>query len=415
MRNVFDQYSQPENRLTHALACSLDADRTLLRPFLTFLGVRPPDKRSTLHVVEQQVPGELESGDEDVRRGLPDACIFDDYGWSVLIESKAQAQIELGQLDRHVRTAARHGFPDAQLVVLSIDPRPRSLPERVLHREWREVYAWFRTKAAQSSWARAFTNYLEVFETRLPATGYSLRGTLTMFDGLRFDEDTPYTYREAKRLLKLLRGELIARKDLQRELGMDPEGKGRTAITGREVDYVWDFLPLRVARDAPFTHYPHLTITFFRANARAAVTVPNGVRGGFRARIKELGREGFLEFLSQVYQDLEPTLALSQGARAMLYATQRHYRTQRADPEVDARLDTDLRTAVRGARRGAKYQPEWIGAIYEVLVQKKSNIQLGLEVCFEYDCPRVSSREVIDLYASAWLGMRRWLAFVTTI
>lgn len=99
----------------------------------------------------------------------------------------------------------------------------------------------------------------------------------------------------------------------------------------------------------------------------------------------------------------------------MLYATQRYYRTQRADPEVDARLDTDLRTAVRGTRQGAKYQPEWIGAIYEVLVQKKSNIQLGLEVCFEYDCAKVRSREVVDLYEDAWMGMRRWLEFVTTI
>ena len=34
MRNIFDQYSHPENRLTHALASCLAEDRKLLRRFV---------------------------------------------------------------------------------------------------------------------------------------------------------------------------------------------------------------------------------------------------------------------------------------------------------------------------------------------------------------------------------------------
>ena len=34
MRNVFDQYSQAENRLTHALFSALDQDRKMLGEFL---------------------------------------------------------------------------------------------------------------------------------------------------------------------------------------------------------------------------------------------------------------------------------------------------------------------------------------------------------------------------------------------
>lgn len=34
MRNLFDQYSQPENRLTHALMTALHEDRGLLALFL---------------------------------------------------------------------------------------------------------------------------------------------------------------------------------------------------------------------------------------------------------------------------------------------------------------------------------------------------------------------------------------------
>ena len=37
MRNVFDQYSQTENKLTHALACCLHEDVDLLRDFAGWL------------------------------------------------------------------------------------------------------------------------------------------------------------------------------------------------------------------------------------------------------------------------------------------------------------------------------------------------------------------------------------------
>ena len=40
LRNVFDQFSQPENRLTHALVCTLSNERALIRPFLRWLGVK---------------------------------------------------------------------------------------------------------------------------------------------------------------------------------------------------------------------------------------------------------------------------------------------------------------------------------------------------------------------------------------
>jgi len=38
MRNIFDQYTHPENRLTHALMSSLAADPELLRSFVRWAG-----------------------------------------------------------------------------------------------------------------------------------------------------------------------------------------------------------------------------------------------------------------------------------------------------------------------------------------------------------------------------------------
>jgi hypothetical protein len=60
MRNIFDQYTQPENRLTHALASSLAAEPLLLRKFVKWVtGERILNGRK-LEILEQRLPGEEE-------------------------------------------------------------------------------------------------------------------------------------------------------------------------------------------------------------------------------------------------------------------------------------------------------------------------------------------------------------------
>ncbi|MBL4809876.1 MAG: hypothetical protein JKY43_07460, partial [Phycisphaerales bacterium] len=211
MRNVFDQYTQQENKLTHALICTLDADRSLLRPFLKWTGCGDIPNSNSLFITEQQVPGTAVSGDDVEGKGLPDGCVYSELGWALLIESKVDSKISVNQLKRHVSTAVRHGFDLPYLLVLSVDDPPKNMPVRTRHRAWRDVYVWFRRHAESSSWARTFTNYMEIFESRMIADEYSIRGTLTMFDGLRFDSKNPYTYREGKRLIRLLGDELQQR------------------------------------------------------------------------------------------------------------------------------------------------------------------------------------------------------------
>jgi len=295
VRNLFDQYLQPENRLTHALVCTLDADRALLQPFLGWAGTIDIPPARQLRITEQQVPGDLVSGDEEEGRGLPDACVFNDKGWALVVEAKVQAGISPDQLRRHIATAQRYGFEKPFVLLIAVDDPPSLMPDRALHRAWRDVYSWFRDRADTSVWARRFTTYMETFESRMIALNYSIRGTLTMFDGLRFDEDNPYTYREGKRLIRLLGDELQKRKDLHK-IGVDPRGARRSAITGRSGTAVWDFLPLKAARGAStFTAFPHLTIALHQADAEAAITVPNGVRGGFRTKLREVGEGGFFD------------------------------------------------------------------------------------------------------------------------
>src|SRR5687768_12156786 len=121
MRNIFDQYSQPENRITHALIVALNEDRWLLAKFLNELvGVNYPRDLKNLQVLEQQFPGEETENDEEEaeQRGIPDGWIFDESGWCVFIENKVISHLSAEQIARHKRTAERRGFTSITPVVL---------------------------------------------------------------------------------------------------------------------------------------------------------------------------------------------------------------------------------------------------------------------------------------------------------
>lgn len=120
MRNLFDQYDQPENRLSHALAVCMHEDCALLRGFLAWIGATPPVRSTELLLVEQSLPGDPPASEEEAeRKGLPDIVIHDGAVWCVLIESKVQAALTEDQLTRHERTLRRRGFDQIVRVVLN--------------------------------------------------------------------------------------------------------------------------------------------------------------------------------------------------------------------------------------------------------------------------------------------------------
>jgi hypothetical protein len=412
MRNLFDQYSQPENRLTHALVTTLGQERKLLRPFLLWLGIEhvPPVKE--LSICEQQIPGSPQlDATEAEAKGLPDACVFNEDGWLVLFECKIQATISADQIVRHRGTAVRYGFAKPLVVVVAVDRPGNALPTDVIAVTWADLYCWFSSKASGSYWIQEFLRYMQVFERRMLAQEYDIRGTITVFDGLKFDDDNPYTYREGKRLIRLLGDQLQQRKDLIK-IGVDPQGSRRTAITGSDSDQVWDYLPLRAARDAKFTAFPHFTMVLHRQRVRISITVPNGVQGGFRSKLASCGPEGFLQLLAQLETNLRPVLKRSRGATPFIYLTQRHFTSRRGASEMDARIEADLRTAIPGRTGGVKYQPQWLDAVFALLVNRRSNMQTGVEAHFRYDCPIVRSPKAVDLLADTWKALVPLVDFV---
>ena len=353
-----------------------------------------------------------DDSEEVETQGLPDAAVYDEDGWAVLFESKVQASVSLSQVERHRNTAKRHGFESPWIVVISVDKLSCELSAKTIATTWQDVYAWFNRRAGQSSWARYLVSYMQVFERKMLQQEYQIRGTITVFDGLRFDEDNPYSYREGKRLIRLLGDLLQQRKDL-RAIGVDSSGKRRPAITGKGMDSVWDFIPLKAAREAKqFTSFPHLTMSIDRSEAKAAITVPNGVKGGFKSKLASVGFDGFIELLSDLEKRARPIMRGSAGAKPMIYIVQRHFRSQRSVAVKDAILEADLRTGSKARRSGVQYQPQWLEAIYELLVHKQSNIQLGVEMRFRYSCPQVRSGKAVDLFADSWKAFSPLVDFV---
>ena len=414
MRNIFDQYTQPENCLTHALVSCLASDRALLRKFVRWTTSSSIPSLRRLEIIEQRLPGEEESLDESEteKRSLPDACIYYRDEWVLLIESKIESHLKRDQLERHRKVARRRGFSISNTYLTAlVTKRPQRQPldgTKII--EWSELYSWLR-RERKSAWARRLTEYMEILEGKLVAKGYLKEGTLTEFSGIPFENDYPYNYLEAKRVLKLAMEKLRNRKDLHRKLGMDPKGKGRPAITGQDGTSVWDFLPLiQASGKASFTNWPHLTLSVERNQISASVIVPNGVKREYRRNLLRDGKEGFFYLVEQFQGNLERSFRRVDGVTPWMQIVQRHFPSRHSSHIEDARLQFDLRTAFqkpKGARKEVKTQPQWLNAVYEVLSSKRSNLQLTVGAIFLYSrCKAVSTPEILDHVANVWLACR---------
>lgn len=411
MRNVFDQFQQPENRLTHALICSLGEDSRLLKRFIRW-ATGEPAPSGNLHVVEQMLPGEenQEELSEQQRRSLPDGWISTDDGWALLIESKIGCRLEADQIKRHRLTALRRGFTRVSILALVLETPKQSIDSELKIHLWTELYTWLQGEGQDSEWARRLSEYLEILEAKLVRDEILTAGTLTVFSGIPFGMDSPYNYPEAKRVLRLAMDELRLRNDLRKAFGIDRNAGGRSAITGKESSAVWDYLPLAASTDANFfTNYPHLTLGLHREYMHAIVVVPNSIRADFRRNLLGQGLESFRAIFSEILRQFDQRLNSVAGAVPWVELIQRRYPSQRAEPFVDALLEFDLRTAFldsNASEKRPKWQSQWLQSVYDALNDRKANLQLATGVRFTYNrCP-ANQPIILDHIANAWISCK---------
>lgn len=421
MRNIFDQYKKHENRLTHALACCLAEDADLLRSFIKWATGAPAPKSTKLQIVEQRLPGEPEPVQLEVNddKRLPDAWIFSESGWALLIESKIESRIDIDQIKGHLNTAARRGFAERRLVCLSpIKPVSKiKFPENAVHQTWSDLYTWATAESRKSDWARRLAIYMEVAERRMIEDEYLTEGTLTKFAGVHFDAENPYNYLEAKRVLNLLMEELRTRKRLAEKLGADLAAPGRGAITGKQANSVWDYIPVVKARgNKSFTSHPHLTLSIQRDKVIAQVTVPNGLNRILRHALFGGGYDSFETMINEFQNNTGQVLKNDTGARPFIEVLQRHYPSQKSTPINDATLKFDPRTLL-GDGGGVKKQGQWLRATFDALSHRQSNLQLDIGWEFPYPSnssikpsSTVTHEKFLDTAEQSWLACRPILA-----
>ena len=198
---------------------------------------------------------------------------------------------------------------------------------------------------------------------------------------------------------------------LQHELRVDPNSKGRSAITGRTGRRVWNFLSLKASASAQvFTEYPHLTIGLHDTTLDVYVTIPNGVRAGVRDGILGASYEDFQALVRTVTRRLSAALRKYPGASPMIVVVQRRYPTQRSPAIHDGLMHFDPRTAFASApdfRSPVKHQPQWLRAAYALMTNRRSNLQLQIGADFPYDtCPIVTTPRVKEAAVDVWLACK---------
>ena len=413
MRNVFDQYSQPENRITHALMTALNEDRQLLDAFLADVAQYVPGtKNDPLQISEQSYPGSIASSGMDEAegegRGIPDAWITAGEHWCLIIENKVLGAPSSDQLRRHLATARKLGFTRPKALLLTARQPGGRLPEGVEVVTWGSIYNWLSGQTPHGTWAHRLATYLEVMEARLTDSGQMETGSLTEFNGFRFGEGAAFSYLEGKRVLQLAVHELRKRADLA-GLGIDPGHSGRKAIRGQEDGNVWDFLAFASTDlGKSFTAYPHLSLVLNRTRVLAMVTLPNGARIS-RRRLTGLDSADFLDLIDCVFDNMRPILSACPGMEPRMRVLQRHWTNRSTPPFLDADIDIDLRTRC-GDGAGVKLQPEWIRAAFDVVRSRNSNIEMQVGAAFPYrTCAAIQRPEALDFLAAAWIACKPYI------
>jgi hypothetical protein len=405
MRNIFYQFQQQENQLTHALASVLAWNPALCRRFVRDFAAIRINARERLEVIQPHVPGNGTPIERDEKRSLPDACIYGSGNWCVVIESKLAAPFNKGQLDRHLRMVER-AFEDVRLVVITSEHNPGELPGGAAHFTWPEVFCWLKNnEAIEPRWTGHLREYMRQLESRLCVEGYDMRGPITDFDGVPFNKENPYNYREAKLVLDQMLKILRQRKGL-RALGVNLSDPGRPAITGRHGQAIWDLLSLRPPNaHGQFTSWPHLTLGIQEGKVDVMVTIPHQINRSQRHRIIDLGQDGFVSLAGEIAAQMKRHLGKN-GYQPMLVMLQRHYKPRRIGI-IDGQMTFDLRTAYGDEMASVKCQSTWIRSAFDLFAKKEgANIQLQFGAWMPHDLGLLAGKDAIDKVEAAWLSCR---------
>lgn len=404
--NAFDQYSQAENRLTHALGVTLERSKEFRAVFLKELAGNPRINRDA-QVTLQMAQGTVEVNGE--KCGIPDLAIIDDYDNAIIVEAKLGASLAWQQLASHEHRADRNGVSvAAALAITGRDKDGATLlqwqkdkrfrhPWR--HVTWQEVYRLACHNVGINPWVKELRDYMQIMATSLDEVEMGADVKIIEFTGVTKEMQENYTPALAKRLLRSLMDELRADKAFLKDIGI-PTGQSRARKAIKTGMRVWDLLS-PVAGDENFTHGHHFTVGIAPERLEAMLTIPDKAIRKLIKFAQSVTAEEFAAIMNSFTDTLAKADIIEAGGKPVINIVQRRYKGMNLHAvDGHAEFDPRLWAGTTGDKKdpAIRPQPEWLSFCQQLISNKDSNIQFQIGLRFPYDsCPATHGRAAIDL------------------
>ena len=227
------------------------------------------------------------------------------------------------------------------------------------------------------------------------------------FGNVYFDDS------KGENVLHLAMEALRKRDDLIHDIDVDPQRPGRKEDDIRdEGGVVWDVLRFTDAGEGKFFENPHLTLGVGSKYVSAMATLSNRAWPKYRSVLIGIGEDEFHSMVKEVLKEMISVMSDCPGMEPRLRIRQRRWPTPSARPLVDAYTDVDLRTlgGDGDSESGVKRQPEWVGAVFDVLKNKNSNLELQIGASFPYrTCQKIAGPNALNFVARAWIACKPYI------
>lgn len=217
--NIFESYSQPENKLTLALLQTLNTDPALSRSFVrwAFPQVNLKNDRLTISAQGKPATGRgFHASDLAIDPTIPDGWLRNDDVVIALEVKRGPGLLRGTQLEGHLRCLRRFDAPCRALLILTPDETAPTVIEDIRRlraqdqvgvqwKGWQQVHTWVCEQLHGSGGGRAGLRGFFLRQLR----EYLEMKEVSGFAGFVFDGE--YDVRRARALLKALRSPLQAK------------------------------------------------------------------------------------------------------------------------------------------------------------------------------------------------------------
>ena len=208
---LYDQYSNDENRLTHALLHTIGSSDLIFTYFLKqIVGIKKLYISGIFEISTQKVPSSQGVVENEEKKSVPDAWIVNDNsGLGIVIEVKDKKNnLRISQLKHHAKLAQK--YKNAHLLVITPDiNRPdeinklqqdKEIYANVVWSSWDMIYRLLKGLLTKNTKLNSRDKFLidsmiEYLEGRMEVLG---------FQGIIFDKKIGFDIKRAKDILKLI-------------------------------------------------------------------------------------------------------------------------------------------------------------------------------------------------------------------